>query len=79
MTLRILREPAVENKVGLKRSSIYEQMAAGTFPKPVQLGPKSVGWLESEIDQWIEKRAKLPRGPFRPAWRRALPNDGGAA
>jgi len=31
-------------------------MAAGEFPKPVKLGPKSVGWLESEIADWQKNR-----------------------
>jgi prophage regulatory protein len=31
-------------------------MQAGTFPKQVTLGPKSVGWVESEVDSWIEAR-----------------------
>ncbi len=49
----ILRLPAVMEKVGLSRSSIYSRVRAGTFPKPVQLGERAVGWLESEIDEWI--------------------------
>ena len=50
---RILRLPVVMERVGISRSSIYKFIAAGTFPKPVQLGPRSVGWLETEIDEWI--------------------------
>jgi prophage regulatory protein len=54
--MRVLRLPAVIEKAGPSRSTIYEGIAAGTFPKPIRLGPKSVGWLESEVDRWIEER-----------------------
>ncbi len=55
---QILRRPAVEARTGLSRSTLYDKMSAGTFPRPVSLGEKSVGWLESEIDNWIEERVR---------------------
>ena len=55
MSKRILRLAAVEEKTGLKHSAIYERMAKGTFPKQVRLGPKSVGWIEEEVDAYIER------------------------
>jgi prophage regulatory protein len=39
---------------GLDRSSIYSQIKAGTFPKPVKLGPKAVGWVEDEVAAYNE-------------------------
>ena len=36
-------------------------MKEGNFPKPIALGPRSVGWLESEISEWIWERVKLTR------------------
>jgi prophage regulatory protein len=54
---KILRRPAVEAATGLKRSSIYSEMAAGRFPLPIKLGKHAVGWLEEEIQGW--KRARL--------------------
>ena len=53
---KILRRPAVETTTGLSRSTIYQHMQAGTFPKPIRLGAKAVGWLESEIIAWIKAR-----------------------
>jgi prophage regulatory protein len=53
---KILRRPAVEASTGLSRSTIYQHMQAGTFPKPIRLGAKAVGWIESEILAWIEAR-----------------------
>jgi prophage regulatory protein len=56
----ILRLPAVKARTGLGRSTIYARMDAGTFPAQITLGPKSVGWSESEIDAWVQQ-AKLGR------------------
>jgi prophage regulatory protein len=49
----ILRLPAVKARTGLSRSTIYLRIAAGTFPAPVSLGARAVGWIESEIDAWL--------------------------
>ena len=56
MTTRILRRPAVEMLVGLSRSTIYLRMEQGTFPKPVPLGGRLVGWIESDIQAWLDDR-----------------------
>ena len=48
--------PRVQDKVGLKHSQIYEDIAKGTFPAPVHVGVKAVAWVESEIDEWIDRR-----------------------
>jgi prophage regulatory protein len=53
---KILRRPEVETRCGLARSTIYDWIKAGAFPKPVRLGQRSVGWRESEIRAWIEAR-----------------------
>jgi prophage regulatory protein len=51
--MRILRLKDVIDKTGLARSTIYKYTDAGTFPKPVPLGGRSVGWVESEVHDWI--------------------------
>jgi len=56
MTKRVLRRKAVEVKTGHSTSTIYEKMAAGEFPRPIRLGPRAVGWLEDEIDAYIDQR-----------------------
>lgn len=53
---RFLRLPAVKDVTGLKRSSIYEKIAEGSFPKPVPLTPRAVAWVESEIIAWQKAR-----------------------
>ncbi|AUQ24939.1 AlpA family transcriptional regulator [Dickeya zeae] len=50
---QLLRLRQVEEKTGLKRSQIYLYMKYGTFPASIKIGPASVAWLESEIDEWI--------------------------
>ncbi len=56
MTKRVLRRPAVLDKTGESTSTIYEKMARGQFPRPIRLGARAVGWLEDEIDRYIEQR-----------------------
>ena len=56
--LRLLRLKEVKMRVGLGRSTIYRWISEGNFPKPVRLGCRSVGWLESAIDTWIVSRSK---------------------
>jgi prophage regulatory protein len=51
---RILRLPEVQSRTGKSRSSIYEDVEAGLFPRPVPLGQRAVGWLEDEVDTWID-------------------------
>lgn len=51
--LTILRRKQVEARTGLARSTIYDRIKGGTFPAPISLGEKAVGWIESEIDAWL--------------------------
>ena len=55
----ILRLPQVIQKTGRGRASIYADIGKGEFPEPISLGGRSVGWLESEVDQWIDTRIAL--------------------
>lgn len=59
---RILRLPAVIEKTGKPRPSIYRMIKEGVFPKQIKLGERSVGWLESEVDEWIKKRIQQSQG-----------------
>jgi prophage regulatory protein len=61
---RFLRLPEVINRTGLGRASIYARMAEQPprFPSSVPLGGHAVGWVESEISQWVEDRIREARG-----------------
>jgi prophage regulatory protein len=56
---RILRSKHVVGRVKLSRSEVYELVKRDRFPKPFKLvqGERASGWLESEIDEWIDSRA----------------------
>ena len=54
---RILRSRAVCDKAGFRGSStLYAAMDNEDFPRPIALGPRSVGWIEEEVDDWIAAR-----------------------
>lgn len=65
--LAILRRKQVEARTGLSRSTIYLRISEGTFPKPVNLGARAVGWLEAEIDGWLASRVEESRNPITKA------------
>lgn len=50
---KILRLPEVMSATGLSRSTIYAYVANERFPKPIKLGPRAVGWLVIDIEEWI--------------------------
>ncbi len=52
--LTILRRKQVEARTGLSRSTIYLRIQEGTFPRPINLGARAVGWVENEIEAWLE-------------------------
>jgi prophage regulatory protein len=54
--LRIHRLPEVKEQTGLSTATIYRRMRERKFPQQIVLGPNSVGWLESDIDNWIRER-----------------------
>ena len=53
---RILRLRAVEVRTGLSRTSLWRLARTGKFPAPRRLGAKAIGWLESEIEEWVASR-----------------------
>lgn len=59
MQTRILRRHQVERQIGLSRSSIYQMMSDGTFPLPIKLGKRAVGWAQSDIDEWLNNRLQV--------------------
>lgn len=52
---KVLRLPQVTEKTGLPRSTIYLKISEGHFPQSISLGKRSVGWLESDVNAWIEQ------------------------
>ena len=54
--MRIIRLKEVIDCTGLGRSTIYKYISEGSFPKPVPLGDRAVGWVESEVMSWVMAR-----------------------
>jgi prophage regulatory protein len=58
--LRILRMKQLIERTNLSRATLYVLMATDpTFPKKLKLTARSIGFIESEVDGWIEARAQL--------------------
>ena len=51
---KFMRRVAAEDATSLPTSTLYDKIAAGEFPKPIPLGPRSVAWLEDEVVAWQE-------------------------
>ena len=62
MPTRILRLPEVKERTGLSRSTIYAYMAKEAFPESISLGPRTVGWIEAEVEEWLQGRIDANRG-----------------
>jgi prophage regulatory protein len=61
MPRRILRLPNVLDRTGLSRSTVYLRVTEGRFPKPVSLGARAVGWIETEVEEWIARQIEVSR------------------
>jgi prophage regulatory protein len=59
--LTILRIAQVKQRTGLSRSTIYALIKSGQLQRPIQLGPRAVGWLASDIESFIERRVRASR------------------
>jgi prophage regulatory protein len=60
---RILRLTQVRAVTGLGRSCIYQLQAQKQFPQRIKIGVRAVGWIESEVHQWVAKRIAQSRAP----------------
>jgi prophage regulatory protein len=52
----IIRLPQAIQKTGLSRSTIYSLISRGEFPQKIQLSTRSIGFLESEINDWVTRK-----------------------
>ena len=57
--ISFLRLPGVKLATGLSKSSLYALIRANSFPAPVQLGPRMVAWVRSEVQEWAAERVRL--------------------
>lgn len=59
---KIIKLPKVIEKTALSKTSIYTFISEGTFPKQISLGERCVGWVESDVENWINDRVEISRG-----------------
>jgi prophage regulatory protein len=59
---QLVKRKKVEELTSLSRSSLYRLMSDGIFPKPIRLGSKSVAWLKSDVEAWIDDRISASKG-----------------
>ena len=57
-TPRILRLADITRLTRLSKATIYRQISVGTFPRPVKLGSRAVGWFADEIRDWLDGRPR---------------------
>ncbi|MFG8563384.1 helix-turn-helix transcriptional regulator [Pseudomonas paraeruginosa] len=66
--VRVLRIKQVQDRLGLGRSTIYDRLNPNSprfdssFPKPFRLGGTSVGWLEADVVEWIQRKVLNVKG-----------------
>jgi prophage regulatory protein len=57
--MRIMRLKEVTEKTGLAKSTVYNLISQGKFPKQIDLGARSVGWVDTEIEEWLLAKIEL--------------------
>ncbi|AVS70985.1 AlpA family transcriptional regulator [Paracidovorax avenae] len=57
--LQILRVKDVLKAIKVCRATLYLWIKAGTFPAPIKLGPRAIGWTPDQLEKWIESRAAV--------------------
>lgn len=57
----VLRLRDVIERVRLSKSTVYAKVAEGSFPAPVRLSARAVGFIESEVDAWLKDRIQNSR------------------
>jgi len=62
VSLRILREPEVLERVGLGHTRLWELERAGKFPRRIKISDRACGWIEQEVQEFIQARVALSRG-----------------
>ena len=52
----ILRMPEIIERIGISRAQVYALISCGEFPRPIRIGKRAVGWMETDIQAWINAR-----------------------
>ena len=58
----VVRMPDVVTMTGMSRPTVYRMIKDGMFPASIKLSPGAVGWLRTEIEQWVADKLAVQRG-----------------
>lgn len=66
LPFRLIRRPAVLSRTGWSRGTLHNRVKAGEFPAPVPTGPRTIAWVEAEVDAYMaacvaERDARVQR------------------
>ena len=53
---RVLRLPDVMRRTGKRRTSLLQAIQRGQFPRPIRIGARAIGFVEAEVEDWIDTR-----------------------
>jgi prophage regulatory protein len=59
--MKMIELPQTIGKTTMSKSMIYALVKEGKFPAPVKIGDRKIGWVEAEVDAWLEARVKASR------------------
>jgi prophage regulatory protein len=59
---KIYRKPELCSLLGVSPTTLWRWVQDKSFPAPIHLGPNSVGWLESDIDDWLTQKGQHQGG-----------------
>ncbi|WP_073999755.1 helix-turn-helix transcriptional regulator [Serratia plymuthica] len=62
MTNTLIRLPEVQRRTGYSKAWLYRLISQGKFPASVKIGTRSIAFVESEIDEWVNQRITESRG-----------------
>ncbi|MBP2844566.1 AlpA family transcriptional regulator [Dickeya oryzae] len=62
MSNNLIRLPEVQRRTGYSKAWLYRLISQDRFPQPVKIGSRSIAFVESEIDDWINQRITESRG-----------------
>ena len=55
---RYMRLKELLKRLGVSRATLYRWMQVYDFPRPIKLGPNTSAWVESEVDEWLDRRPR---------------------
>lgn len=70
-----LRLPEVKAVTGLSKTTLYTLIREKSFPAPVQVGPRAVAWVRSEVKQWAANRVVASRTAVYAAVGKRVPHS----